>query len=495
MINAIHRFFQRPTPVRVHPIGHFTAYGAFSSENGSGHTRQTPTFNRLDHRTGSYLETDKRQLSPASAASSTIVVQAELPERTFLSKRSSAAPAASPDLEFALGANELSVAEKRPASPLPSIPKRQRLATSPQASLDRFDSRRLAHDQHVKEGIIYQVIKAAAALCPISVRVLDPLLLNGQESPKDLVDDLAANAGSIILAPINLDTHTHWILAVISENVVTIFDSKSASTDEGAVRRTLGHLLPHFGCDAAFAFHQCPEQTKDADSGVASIVNALHIISGQPIPAITDYGIWRPVLAALANGAHHGSLLSDIKLQAPSVSTESIAIPPMLPPTMTPADYQFWHKQQATFMEDVARVVKEQHNKMWSEGLQVEAELNGMRDLLQSLSRAGTQQWRPLLAVSPPSDGDLDEVDEVEKEVLHCQSALEQLESCRISDTSMTRKLRLRLTTLSGLRSRRDTIRESVASLTTVVTGDLAKMKTHLEELKAWGEEIVPSAA
>ncbi|KAJ0348145.1 hypothetical protein COL154_013782 [Colletotrichum chrysophilum] len=335
-----------------------------------------------------YLETDKHQPSPASAAGSTIVVQAELPERMSRSQRSSAVPATSPAPEFALGANEssdtverhvagdfspsahagagplasMASMEKRSGSPLPVIPKRSRLATPPQTSHGGFDLERLALDQHVKEGMIYQVIKAAAALCPLS----------------DLDHDLAANAGTITLAPTNLNNHTHWILAVISENVVTIFDSKPAFTDKGAIRRRLGHLSPHFRRDADVTFHQCAEQTNDADSGVAVMVNALHIISGQQIPAMTDYGIWRPILAALASGAHHDSFLSDIKLQAPLVSTQSIVIPPALPPIITLADYHLWHKQQATYMEDVARVMRTQHNKVWSDGLQVAAELKAM---------------------------------------------------------------------------------------------------------------------
>ncbi|KAF4417862.1 hypothetical protein CFRS1_v015098 [Colletotrichum fructicola] len=446
----INATLSQPTPVRVLPIGHFAGYGVFSSENGRGQTGQTPTFNNLDNRIrpDTYLETDKHQPSPASAAGSTIVVQAELPERMSRSQRSSAVPATSPAPEFALGANEssdtverhvagdfspsahagagplasMASMEKRSGSPLPVIPKRSRLATPPQTSHGGFDLERLALDQHVKEGMIYQVIKAAAALCPLSVRVLHPLLLNGQEPPQDLDHDLAANAGTITLAPTNLNNHTHWILAVISENVVTIFDSKPAFTDKGAIRRRLGHLSPHFRRDADVTFHQCAEQTNDADSGVAVMVNALHIISGQQIPAMTDYGIWRPILAALASGAHHDSFLSDIKLQAPLVSTQSIVIPPALPPIITLADYHLWHKQQATYMEDVARVMRTQHNKVWSDGLQVAAELK-------------------------------------------------------------------------GLESRRDRIRESVASLTAVVMGDLAKIKERLEELRAWGEEIAPTLA
>ncbi|KAF4475324.1 hypothetical protein CGGC5_v016050 [Colletotrichum fructicola Nara gc5] len=429
----INATLSQPTPVRVLPIGHFAGYGVFSSENGRGQTGQTPTFNNLDNRIrpDTYLETDKHQPSPASAAGSTIVVQAELPERMSRSQRSSAVPATSPAPEFALGANEssdtverhvagdfspsahagagplasMASMEKRSGSPLPVIPKRSRLATPPQTSHGGFDLERLALDQHVKEGMIYQVIKAAAALCPLSVRVLHPLLLNGQEPPQDLDHDLAANAGTITLAPTNLNNHTHWILAVISENVVTIFDSKPAFTDKGAIRRRLRHLSPHFRRDADVTFHQCAEQTNDADSGVAVMVNALHIISGQQIPAMTDYGIWRPILAALASGAHHDSFLSDIKLQAPLVSTQSIVIPPALPPIITLADYHLWHKQQATYMEDVARVMRTQHNKVWSDGLQV------------------------------------------------------------------------------------------AAGLKAVVMGDLAKIKERLEELRAWGEEIAPTLA
>ncbi|KAH0420147.1 hypothetical protein CcaCcLH18_14162 [Colletotrichum camelliae] len=446
----INATLSQPTPVRVLPIGHFAGYGVFSSENGRRQTGQTPTFNNLDNRIrpDTYLEIDKHQPSPASAAGSTIVVQAELPERMSRSQRSSAAPATSPAPEFALGANEssdtverhvagdfspsahagagplasMASMKKRSGPPLPAIPKRSRLATPPQTSHGWFDLERLALDQHVKEGMIYQVIEAAAALCPLSVRVLHPLLLNGQESPQDLIHDLAANVGTITLAPTNLDNHTHWILAVISENVVTIFDSKPASTDKGAIVRKLEHLLPHFCRDADVTFHQCAEQTNDADSGVAVMVNALHIISGQQIPAMTDYGIWRPILAALASGAHHDSFLSDIKLRAPLVSTQSIVIPSALPPIITLADYHLWHKQQATYMEDVARVMRTQHNKVWSDGLQVAAELK-------------------------------------------------------------------------GLESRRDRIRESVASLTAVVMGDLAKTKERLEELRAWGEEIAPTLA
>ncbi|KAK1749678.1 hypothetical protein QBC47DRAFT_130928 [Echria macrotheca] len=209
--------------------------------------------------------------------------------------------------------------------------------------------------QRLSGTTILYILQQIVALCPLSFRVVDPLLLKGEPLPSRAVSELIELPKfRAIIAPVHVfdSGAQHWALAVVSPDSVRIFDSFPPASADVELRAKLCGLLTTLNVDENIEFlrQPCPRQINDSDCGVAVIVNAIHIIARVPVPAVDecDYGIWRRVFIALIT---RGSL----QLDCPGVPILTAdVLPPRLctlPPQFTIAEYRAWQQEQAKTVE------------------------------------------------------------------------------------------------------------------------------------------------
>ncbi|KAL0929302.1 uncharacterized protein CTRU02_215755 [Colletotrichum truncatum] len=263
-----------------------------------------------------------------------------------------------------------------PQSPVSaSSPKRQRLAAPAQFALKSahgFNIDCLRDGKLVEGTVIAEVLRAANDIFPFSTVVLDPLLFKDNPLPNSVRKRLAAEPTAIVLAPINLLSKArHWVLVVITrpKGSINVLDSLPEATCEEELRTKLESLLalmenqddrdqshPHFGYSA------CPRQINGVDCRIATIVNALHLMAGFPIPQTTDYAIWRRILTAFCAGNRMDSSLSEQFAKPPSISNNINSQPPEAPALGTKADFAAWAKDLDTYKQDIMNSVQKQQD-------------------------------------------------------------------------------------------------------------------------------------
>ena len=246
--------------------------------------------------------------------------------------------------------------------------------------------------------LILHILRQVVALSPISMRVVDPLLVKGQPLPARVVDDLTCPPKfTAILAPVHLGEAggaQHWVLAAISPTSVRILDSLPGATDKAEVRAKLRHVMATVGLEenAEISFQQCPSQRNSVDCGVAVIVNAIHIVARRPIPSpdTCDYGIWRRVLIALATGGplelHHPEVQV---LPPPHLTTSAISMQfSSLPARFSRAEFRAWQQAQTSEIEARFDELDAQRRRSVAA---LEATLAVLRGLLSSTTSTGRQ--------------------------------------------------------------------------------------------------------
>ena len=155
--------------------------------------------------------------------------------------------------------------------------------------------------QQLSSTAIQEVISCVK---PADCHVFDPLFFNNPPfsplSKRFQIDDTVTR----ILLPIHDSQRKHWYLAVvmISDSTIKIYDSMSCkeqslsqSTDlESFVRKVKPQQQAW-----VVRLAECPQQNNGYDCGVHVIVNALHVMAQDFLPAAYDGATWRLLCRSL----------------------------------------------------------------------------------------------------------------------------------------------------------------------------------------------------
>ncbi|WYZ36368.1 hypothetical protein EsH8_XIII_000020 [Colletotrichum jinshuiense] len=388
-----------------------------------------------------------------------------------------------------------------PAPKHPCPPRTQRRDPLPQSlpgigqAPYGFTIESLGPGRYVEGTVILHILRTIAALCPLSVEVLDPLVLKGEPLPRRLQDCLASKPDAVVIAPVNLTgPPKHWVLAVASGNVMHISDSMPAATNDEEVmerlkglksclesRRGRGEPEPPGADGFKVVKRRCPSQGPTVDCGVAVIVNGIYVIAGLETPdAAVDYGVWRRVLAAFCSDRPAGPFLPE-GWDEVAVSALDMPEPPSpLPGQITAAKYRRWKKRQAMYQQQVAQAVRDQAVEKRSNFLRLKDTIEGAADTWASLQLVGTGPWQPRLTSRRRIE---DFADELQVESFKCDSAAKVLSSCQITDTETVEKLRARLRHLKELQGRRKTILSAVGRLAAVLAEEWTKVDSATKDV------------
>ncbi|KAJ5016780.1 hypothetical protein K4K57_010665 [Colletotrichum sp. SAR 10_99] len=138
-------------------------------------------------------------------------------------------------------------------------------------------------------SLILSIIRRAAHLNPFQYVILDPAVSSGIQNhkpiPRDVQEQMASSGRCSIIAPIHLADKQHWVILRFDRrnDVVHVYDSLSPTGVDGQVRAFILLLITTLAMhDPVPTIHNChcPLQADEGDSGIAVIVNALNIMTG-----------------------------------------------------------------------------------------------------------------------------------------------------------------------------------------------------------------------
>ncbi|KAJ3960300.1 hypothetical protein N0V92_003038 [Colletotrichum tropicale] len=151
------------------------------------------------------------------------------------------------------------------------------------------DTELLKHGKSLHGSLILSILRRAAHLNPFQYVILDPAVSSGIQNhkpiPRDVQEQMASSGRCSIIAPIYLADKQHWVLLRFDRrnDVVHVYDSLSPTGIDGQVRAFILLLITTLAMhDPVPTIHSChcPLQADEGDSGIAVIVNALNIMTG-----------------------------------------------------------------------------------------------------------------------------------------------------------------------------------------------------------------------
>ncbi|KAK1951969.1 hypothetical protein LY78DRAFT_675255 [Colletotrichum sublineola] len=360
------------------------------------------------------------------------------------------------------------------------------------------DLKRLTSGQCLNDAEVFALMKIVAALCPLSVHVLDPLLTDGScvRLPARVKDALPKLTEGIVLAPLHLKSAYHWILAVPRPNSTCILDSLPSEGSRTELTSKVNHLrgLLRDGDDetavgdntehSAFPMEYigCTRQINGTNCGVAVIVNAVQILSGSSTSydKPSDFSVWRRVLAALANADTGVSLVNkqDFASLFTAVPTPSMLGPQPAahPEHMTSLECEQWCSAIMDYVGSLGAWKNKQMQHTEAAHVQMLQVLGNIGNTLAQLRQAGTLQWKPGFSLKAANSGPqpLNPLQNEIEEAIWCyECAYSAFSNSRFADRDRNGSLMRGLDDLRQLNVKRSDTLSRLDRVTAIINTDV----------------------
>ncbi|GJC89866.1 hypothetical protein ColLi_12704 [Colletotrichum liriopes] len=344
------------------------------------------------------------------------------------------------------------------------------------------DIERLTSERYLNDVNILGLLQMVAALCPLSVHVLDPLFTDGTcaRLPARVKGVLPKSTEGIILAPLHLKRAHHWILAVPRPDRTYVLDSLPCKGSQAELVSQVNQVQVLLGDNDKTAdadgdgdarcvvdHVNCTRQTNGINCGVAVIVNAIHILSGNSTDynKPTDFAVWRRVLAALVRADACTSLVDKEHFAPLYTATPTSPIGPQPdahPERMTASERKQWCLVMMDYVRRLQLSSEEQIGRAKADCAQMLEVLDDIGETLTQLRQAGTAQWTPGFStksttsrpnsLSPPSRN------EVEEAIWYYECAYSAFNNSRVVNPDRDASLMRDLDDLQRLNARRSEV-------------------------------------
>ncbi|KAF6798865.1 hypothetical protein CMUS01_15684 [Colletotrichum musicola] len=317
-------------------------------------------------------------------------------------------------------------------------------------------------------SLVLYLMQSAAALRPLSFRVLDPDLLRGnQKLPEKLVEDLQASMGDGRRNGIEV-YNSFPRAGCVTDLVEQLRSLKGQLGIEGDI--THNHDLPHADV---------------RDSGIIIVHNALRLMAGRVPNEHSNYAMWRRIFLVLMTTKKNEALVP-----IPTDETASaLPVQPLVPKTFDATSFRRWETEHNAYQKSVRDIVASQMKMRRATIKQGIADLTDISALLNDLATCNAvshQDQQGLVLRSDAISNHGYQMHELDQEMFQSESALSALRQCaHVSQQSIDWLLQWRIE-LAKLRDRQQQNTQRIVALIDFIEDEKDELSKIFRETNGW---------
>ncbi|KAF6789348.1 hypothetical protein CSOJ01_14814 [Colletotrichum sojae] len=331
-----------------------------------------------------------------------------------------------------------------------------------------LDSDCLRPGRQLDGNLVLHLMQSAAALHPLSFRVLDPDLLRGnQKLPEKLVEDLQASM---------VDGRRKGI---------DVYNSFPGAGDVRDLVEQLQSLKGQLGIEGDITHHHDLPHADVRDSGIIVVHNALRLMAGRVPDEHSNYAMWRRIFLVLMTTKKNEALVP-----IPSDETASaLPLQPLGPKAFDIISLRRWEAEQDAYQKSVINIATSQMKMRRATIKQGIADLAGISALLNDLATCNAvnhPEQRGLVLRSEAISNHGYQMHELDQEMFQSESALSALRQCaHVSQQSIEWLLQWRIE-LAKLQDRRQQNTQNIVALIDLIEDEMDELRKRLRETNGW---------
>nr|XP_036574947.1 uncharacterized protein CTRU02_15083 [Colletotrichum truncatum]KAF6781443.1 hypothetical protein CTRU02_15083 [Colletotrichum truncatum] len=357
--------------------------------------------------------------------------------------------------------------KKRYRSPSPSIPSEY----PKKRDMAGINYECLTRGERVEKRMMLQLLQSAAALHPLSFRVVDPALWTANAQLPESVVLVVASTGEGVNKQVDL---------------YDPLPEEEADHDQ-EIAKHLKTLAPLLGLGFSINRQPIIPLQSANDCGIAVISTVLHLVAGESLPKSTNYGMWRRVLMTMATGQAKDLVGSS----ASGSAIDVLPVPPPLPETIDRVAWKAWKKQQAAIQRQIQMALDQQMEQQRKVLEQSIVELTSVCSLLNALAarpNVPRAQRQDVVVWSNPSVG-VHQVHELDRELVQSQNTLQSFLQCGRADKRSIEELKQWINSLPNLQAQRQKTLQRIILALESVEKEVDALKQQLEQARDWENE------